>query len=663
MRRERAVHIFAVVALIGCMAASGLLTGGIAASAGRHRLVYTDSAEEGQPKEVAIGIAMGAFRGLFVNFLWMRANERKQEGRYFDAVDLAKTITRLQPRYPRVWAFHAWNLAYNISVATNTQEERWNWVQAGIRLLRDQGIPANPNDMILHKELAWIFIHKVQGFMDDANLYYKKMHAREWTIVLGAPPRRTADNLDTDKRVQQMADWLGAVNLAPSTLTDLEQNNPRAHELLARLRDEARLDLTGSLYNERGTGPGEQLLAFVETERSLSRVVQAINVPIGNFAGNALAAHNILTDPQFHDARVQLVLHVRKRLLVDKYHMEPDRMISCTLRFGPLDWRHPAAHAIYWASRGVEMATLRATKENRGDFDFLNTDRLVVQAIQEMRRSGDLYFDFLNREFLVMMPSIDYIPYYGREIEEMIKRGGIFTDPVKRIYTPYAAGYENFLKDSVRFLYQRGYKEEADKYFNMLINFNKQNMNDPMRAEGFNHPLGEWVALEISNDDRYTVPDVARDEVVASLQSAYINGLLLGNSALFRSELDYAHKFHSIFIEKQVKNTAVNQQDAARMQVMDPDFQKFAGQVLALVINTTASGFDGPIMYQRAPVELQLPAYAYLEMMPVKEQLGDDPKSGFNVMFPPPPGIEEYRAKLRRGQAPPGDIRNSIERK
>ena len=31
-----------------------------------------------------------------------------------------------------------------------------------------EGIPANPNDMVLHKELAWIFLHKIGGYTDDA---------------------------------------------------------------------------------------------------------------------------------------------------------------------------------------------------------------------------------------------------------------------------------------------------------------------------------------------------------------------------------------------------------------------------------------------------------------------------------------------------------------
>src|SRR5262245_11501770 len=171
---DRTAQIVALVVLLCCLGASVFIAPSVAASAGRNRLVYGDTLERGDPPEVAVGIAMGAFRGLFVNMLWIRANDRKQEGRYFDAVDLARTITRLQPRFPRVWAFHAWNLAYNISVATNTPEERWNWVSQGIRLLRDEGIPKNPSDLLLHKELGWIFLHKVQGYMDDANGYYKR---------------------------------------------------------------------------------------------------------------------------------------------------------------------------------------------------------------------------------------------------------------------------------------------------------------------------------------------------------------------------------------------------------------------------------------------------------------------------------------------------------
>ncbi|MCA9305667.1 MAG: hypothetical protein KDA16_04000, partial [Phycisphaerales bacterium] len=171
--RDRVIQLAALTALIVCMVSSTVLSRSLTAEAGRAQLVYTDTVQEGDPPEVALGIAMGAFRGLFVNYLWIRANKLKQDGKFYEAIQLSEAITRLQPRFPRVWGFHAWNLAYNISVACHTVDERWNWVNAGIHLLQNEAIPRNPNDVILHKELAWIYFHKIQGFADDANRYYK----------------------------------------------------------------------------------------------------------------------------------------------------------------------------------------------------------------------------------------------------------------------------------------------------------------------------------------------------------------------------------------------------------------------------------------------------------------------------------------------------------
>ena len=169
-------------------ALAGATSIAVNASASRNKLVWTDSASDNDPPQVALGIAMGAFRGLFVNVLWIRANNLKEAGKYYEARDLSSAITKLQPRFPRVWVFHAWNMAYNISVTTQTKSERWNWVNQGLQLLRDEGIPANPNDLLLHRELAWIYLHKIQGYTDDANGYYKRMLAVEWTWVLGPPP-------------------------------------------------------------------------------------------------------------------------------------------------------------------------------------------------------------------------------------------------------------------------------------------------------------------------------------------------------------------------------------------------------------------------------------------------------------------------------------------
>lgn len=663
MRRERLVQLAAFGVMITCIAASQMVTAAISSSAGRNRLVYTDSAEEGDPPEVAVGIAMGAFRGLFVNMLWMRANERKNEGRYYDAVDLARTITKLQPRFPRVWVFHAWNLAYNISVATNTPQERWNWVNQGIRLLREEAIPKNPNELLLYRELAWIHLHKVQGVMDDANAYYKRQFAKEWTAVVGAPPRRTRETLETKARVGQLIiDWMRPITDAHDTLAELEAAIPNMPQVIERLKTQAGIDLSQKYYDDRGQGAGERLLMTFEMARAAGQRGQQIRIDMLPRDAN-IEAINVLRDAG-PDARNALVLHIRKRLLIDKYKMEPEQMIRCMLQFGPLDWRHAASHAIYWSWRGVEEAMMRATIENKRDFDFLNTDRMTIHGVQEMYRTGDLIFNILNENFYLAMPSADFIPVYGMIIESsdpnsIGARGGVFNKE-SRAYRTYAAGYENFLRDAIRFLYRRGQKEEAQFYKDKLLEWTDHNLNNPMRVEELSQPLDEFVANEITHDDRFAVPDVALSEIVASLQGAFLLGLMNGDMQLFRDQLKYASDFHKVFVDRQIFNTSVNQGDKARMEfIIDRDFQVFAGSILAALI-AYVGGDDSTFMYANAPDELKAAAWLYLQRSEVNQ---DDAQ--FRLIFPPPPlkFLEEYSARIAARDARRQEFQGLLEQK
>lgn len=127
-------------------------------------------------------------RAPLVDILWIRATKSKEEGRIFDAYQLADLICELQPKFPDVWAFQAWNMSYNISVTCSAPEERWRWVRNGYELLRDRGIPLNPNNTQLYRELSWILFHKVGDFMDDAHWYYKNEFAQIAEHVLGEPP-------------------------------------------------------------------------------------------------------------------------------------------------------------------------------------------------------------------------------------------------------------------------------------------------------------------------------------------------------------------------------------------------------------------------------------------------------------------------------------------
>src|SRR4051812_45043764 len=41
-------------------------------------------------------VALGGFRGLIANALWIRANDLQQDGKYFEMVQLADWITKLE---------------------------------------------------------------------------------------------------------------------------------------------------------------------------------------------------------------------------------------------------------------------------------------------------------------------------------------------------------------------------------------------------------------------------------------------------------------------------------------------------------------------------------------------------------------------------------------
>ena len=137
-----------------------------------------------------VTVALGGFRGLLADVLWVRAAELQDKGHFFEVAQLASWITRLEPRYPEVWSYHAWNMAYNITAVVPDPADRWHWVRNGVRLLRDEGIPSNPTHPRLYWELGWMFYDKVGGRWDDATLFYRVSWAREMAELF---PAGTAD--------------------------------------------------------------------------------------------------------------------------------------------------------------------------------------------------------------------------------------------------------------------------------------------------------------------------------------------------------------------------------------------------------------------------------------------------------------------------------------
>lgn len=638
--RVRAIALFFMLAgLVG----SGVFGVQITASTGRHGLSYTDTAEENDPPIVAMGIAMGALRGVFVNYLWLRATTMKEEGQYFEAIKLSEMITRLQPRLPAVWTFHAWNLAYNISVTTNTPQERWGWVNAGIRLLRNEGIRANPNDMHMHKELAWIFLHKVAGFTDDSNQYYKRQFAYEWQNILGRKPVIDPEHRDRDSVIELYADWIQPIVDAPATLSELANKNPRAAEI-------------ASVYTQvLGEEPGRRLLEryMLHTELEAAGRLGGIRDASGPKTQAFIAIMDRFPENPKQGERSwkqdwqDLLNHLRKRVLEDEYFMEPVRMVQVTKKFGPVDWRLPAAHSLYWGSRGTDVGRMEVNEHNAESLDFVNAYRLVMQSVQDLWRFGDLYFNYLdvheNRAaYYQGVPNPYFVPSYGAMLEEVTVASGLF-EAERRAYRQFSAGYMNFLRDAVRFFFRRGDIDQAEYWFSQLRNWEGININDTTVTYEFSLTLEEFADKMIY--DSMGSPQVAVSEVDGALQGAFYQGLLAGDIETFNGMWEYARKAHATFFKEQFRNVVAGA-NTARMEFMDRDFPFHAGNTFA---NTVARlPFDeAELLYGNAPKDLQRYAYDTL-VIRFKAYIDEQHKLGnidvnFAQAFPEPEGMERHR--------------------
>jgi hypothetical protein len=289
-------------------------------------------------------VAFGGFRGLISNLLWIRMSDLQDNDKYFEMVQLADWITKLEPHIPQVWVHQAWNMAYNISVKFKDAPDRWRWLKSGIELLRDQGLKYNPDSVLIHRELAWFFQHKMGANLDDAQLYYKQMWAYEMSEVL-------------------------------------KTNRPNWDELL-----------------------------------------------------------NPRTDDAKHRAQV----------LRDKFKMDPQFMKSVDEKYGPLEWRLPEAHAIYWAAQGLDIAKKDGRRIDPNDLIMLR--RVIYQSMQLSFQRGRLVADNVDRRF-EFAPNLDIIPKVSAAYEQEMEN-----DPKNRDHIETA--HRNFLRDAVYFLYE--YDREAD---------------------------------------------------------------------------------------------------------------------------------------------------------------------------------------------------------
>jgi len=391
-----------------------------------YELVLPDNVvQENHPELVLFETMPGGLRAIAVNYLWIRTEELKQDGKYHESRQLAEMICKLMPRQAGVWGYHAWNNAFNISVGTHTEDERWEWVTSGVRLLRDEGIPRNPRALDLYKELGWIFWMKMGGQLDDMHKTYKSRWAGEMQYLLGAPPlgetsvvleaftpitQATLIRPEQDKLIQPGSSLVQAGPLK-ALLAD-----PQVAAMLTALSD-AGIDklVTNTGRTEEDwkaelamRSPNVRPLSFFSAyyRFSLDDAIQSVRLqrPAPRTERDA-KIFTVINDPAHADARTKTLAFLRAQILWNAYKLDPNWMLEMMELYGPLDWRSVQAHALYWMTYGLHVCTelsldkiateVAASEEYRTRKDEertglvkINADRVLFNSLKDLTWYG-----------------------------------------------------------------------------------------------------------------------------------------------------------------------------------------------------------------------------------------------------------------------------------
>lgn len=261
-------------------------------------------------------IALGGFRGIVADILWLKAISLQDEGKYFEMIQLASWILKLQPKSTGAIAFLAWNMAYNISIIYTEPGKKWQWVKNGVNLLRD-ALQYNPVNASLCKELAWIYINKIGNKYDSSNLYYKTQLALDMEKIISNDP-------------QEDQNFWNLMAKTPSNYKEFIKKELSGECISEILRNSEYKDI-------------EDLYIFFKNEGRLPQQVEF-----------KLADSKSLQS---------LILFLKKKMLKEEFGLEPEKIVEINEKFGKLDWRLYSSLAIYWGYVGISV--LKDSRECR----------------------------------------------------------------------------------------------------------------------------------------------------------------------------------------------------------------------------------------------------------------------------------------------------------
>ena len=137
--------------------------------------------ELGDMPSEAVMTILGGFRGPYVVWLWIKAEEEKDQKIHFNLIQRYTQIAILQSDYAQVWTYHAWNLAFNESVQWQSPERKYQWIRRAIEFL-EEGQRRNPHSADIMGAIGWTYDLKL-GRSQEAEYYRKRVLEEEGQSV------------------------------------------------------------------------------------------------------------------------------------------------------------------------------------------------------------------------------------------------------------------------------------------------------------------------------------------------------------------------------------------------------------------------------------------------------------------------------------------------
>ncbi len=215
----------------------------------------------------------------------------------------------------------------------------------------------------------------------------------------------------------------------------------------------------------------------------------------------------------------------------DRFSMRPGHMRELDDEYGPLDWRMPDTHTLYWSTRGLPLAR-DAHRERM-------LRRMRMQSLGALMRRGHTLTDSQTRA-MVFLPRFDLISTVLEEYQTFIA-----ATPANRYLQQ---GYENFVRDAMLLHAEYGRMDEALAFYRILA---KENADLPETRAMFQ----AFVQQELTLDPAELSQDQAMTRVVALIRRSHTEP----DPIRARGYLQMARQIHRIY-----QQSRVNQEHAIR---------------------------------------------------------------------------------------------------